>query len=366
MSAQPSSAQLAQDTLALCAIPSVTGQEAGLADYVMQRLAHADVTCLRIGNCVVARRASAIPTAPCIALLGHLDTVRPAPPAEQPLCIASDRVYGCGASDMKGGLAVMLALLTDPVPLAHPLLCVFYDKEEGPSDESGILPILQSGVLHDAQLALCLEPTDGIVHAGCVGGFQIRVTALGRRAHSARPWQEDNAVLVALPFLQRLAQLSPVEVTVAGLSFFDVTTVTQAITTNSRNVVPDRLVLNVNHRFAPDRSLETARQQILAQLLAATGGDPRLQIEILDEAPPGAVCVDQPLLAAWLARERIGLAAKQAWTDVARLTAHGIPAVNFGPGQTDQAHQAHESVSIPALQDHHQRLLRLLRPSLVP
>jgi succinyl-diaminopimelate desuccinylase len=349
---------LAETTLSLCRIPSVTGEEAAIAEELAARCLHMPgVTVERSGLSVLARRADA-PGAPWLALVGHSDTVTPAPPSQQPLGIdaASGRVFGCGASDMKGGLAVMLALLAAPVCFAVNLLCVFYDHEEGPVERSGILPICASGALRDVALALCLEPTDGTVQAGCIGGLQARVTALGRRAHSARPWQGQNAIYAALPLLSQLASLSRREVQVSGLPFYEVTTATQAQTENSRNVVPDRFVLNINQRFAPNRSLAEARAELEA-LIRACGP---YQIEIVDEAPPGRVCLDEPRLRAWIDREGLSVEAKQAWTDVARLTALGIPAVNFGPGETAQAHQANESVPIAALSLAYDRLLHLL------
>lgn len=346
-------AALAQTTLDLCRIPSVTGNEAAIADDLQRRCEAIGpaVRVQRLGNSVLAWR-HVRDGAPCVALVGHSDTVRPAPPDQQPLCIDTEagRVFGCGASDMKGGLAAMLALLAQPgddqAAQRQNLLCVFYDKEEGPADASGILPICAAGALQSVDLALCLEPTDGIVHAGCVGGLQARVTAPGRRAHSARPWQGENAIYAALPLLNRLAAMCRREVIVDGLPFYEVTTATQANTENSRNVVPERLVLNINARFAPSRTLAAARAELTALVKDCS---PSLQIEWIDEAPPGAVSLSDPRLRAWIDRLGLPIAAKQAWTDVARLTALGIPAVNFGPGDTDQAHQARESVSIDAL-----------------
>lgn len=353
--------ELSQTTLALCRIASVTGQEAAIVAEIEARLRRLPgVTVERIGLSLLARRQdNPTPGAPWVALLGHTDTVAPAPPERQPLCIdeAAGRVFGCGASDMKGGLAVMLALLAAPQRLNHNLLCVFYDAEEGPAERSGILPICTSGALANIALALCLEPTDGELQAGCIGGLQARVTVHGRRAHSARPWQGENAIYAALPLLSRLAGLSRREVQVAGLTFYDVVTATQAQTENSRNVVPDRFVLNINSRFAPNRTSAVARAELLA-LIESCGP---YQVEILDESPPGTVCLDAPLLRTWLKTEGLRVTAKQAWTDVARLTALGIPAANFGPGDTAQAHQAFESVAIRGLADAYDRLLRLLQ-----
>jgi succinyl-diaminopimelate desuccinylase len=350
---------LAQETLALCRIASVTGDEAEITDYLQARCRELSprLGIERYGNALLVRHTAAGSAArPRLALFGHTDTVRPA--RQQRLEIAPDegRVYGCGASDMKGGLAVMLRLLADSATLPCDLLCVFYDKEEGPAPTSGLVPLCEGGapLLRDLDVALCLEPTDNLVHAGCVGGLHAAVTVPGRRAHSARPWQGENAIYAALPLLTRLAAVGRREVQVQGLRFYEVVTVTQAQTENSRNVVPDRFTLNINYRFAPGKSLATAK----AELFALIG--PGYPIEILDEAPAGSVCLDQPLLKRWLARSGLGVEAKQAWTDVARLTALGLPAVNFGPGDTAQAHQANESVAIAALAAGYHALHQLL------
>lgn len=352
---------LAAQTLRLCQIPSVTGDEAEIVRYLEARLRELGgaqpIETERVGNTLLARTPRR-PGRPLVGLFGHTDTVKPA--AGQPVAIVGDggdggdgedgggRVFGCGASDMKGGLAVMLRLLDEAASLPYDLLCAFYDKEEGPASESGMLPLVADGgrLLARAgalDLAICLEPTDGQIHAGCVGGLHAMVSARGRRAHSARPWQGSNAIYAALPLLQRLRDFGRREVIVSGLPFYEVLSATTAATSNSRNVVPDRFVLGLNYRFAPGKPLSQARDELLAFV------GPDYDVEIVDEAPSGAVRLDAPLVGRWLAGTGLGVAAKQAWTDVARLTAIGLCAVNYGPGDTDQAHQANESVSIAAL-----------------
>ena len=360
MPSSPANAELcdwlANETLQLCRIPSVTGDEAAIADHLQARCAALgpELRVWRAGNSVLVRGGPA--AGPLVALFGHSDTVRPA--ADQPLRIdaAAGRVYGCGASDMKGGLAVMLRLIADAAALGKQLLCVFYDKEEGPASESGMVPLCEreAALFASIDVALCLEPTDNLIHAGCVGSLQASVTVPGRRAHSARPWQGENAIYAAIPLLSRLAALSRREVVVDGLRFYEVLTATQARTDNSRNVVPDRFLLNLNYRFAPGKTPAAAA----AELRELVG--PGYALELLDEAPAGSVRLSHPLIAQWLGQTGLGVQAKQAWTDVARLTALGLAAVNFGPGDTAQAHQANESVAIPALAASYQALRKLL------
>jgi succinyl-diaminopimelate desuccinylase len=349
--------ELAALTLELCRIPSETGFEREIADWVEARCRAVapGATIHRIGNSVICdpRPAAAPVGLPVVGLVGHLDTVKCA--AGQRYEITDDRVYGCGATDMKAGVAVMLKLLEGwrEWDAAAPVW-IFYDQEEGPYELNGLEPVLRSGVLPSMDLAFVLEPTDGTVQYGCMGGLNATVTVPGRRAHSARPWQGENALYRALPLLQRLAAGERREVRFGDLVFYEVVVVTQVNTTNSKNVVPDALVLNVNVRFAPGRSAEAAE----AELRALVGDDAHVEID--DASPAGEVDLDHPLLEPWRRGEGLERRPKQAWTDVARLTAHGIPAVNFGPGETSQAHQADEWASIASLELAYTALRRFL------
>lgn len=259
---------------------------------------------------------------------------------------------------MKGGLAVMLELLARAEELSRNLIVVFYDKEEGPAVDNGLEPLFASGHIPTMDLGVCLEPTDNRIQAGCVGGLHATVTFKGRRAHSARPWQGENAIYRAIGTLERLRDFGRREVQVGPLTFYEVMNATMASTANSRNVIPDAFMLNVNYRFAPGKALDVAAQE----LRDLVGGE--AEVIIIDEAPSGEVCLDHPLLSDWRriqeeAGDPLETEAKQAWTDVARLTARGIPAVNFGPGETAQAHQANESVPVAYLEAGYAALRRL-------
>lgn len=349
---------LAELTLALCAIPSVTGDEAAIAIWVADWAAShvPEARLQRCGNSLVIGHPpkSGLPT---ICLFGHLDTVKPA--IDQPLVIRGDRLFGCGASDMKGGLAVMLALLARWEAFDRANACfVFYDREEGAYDDNGLVPLLSASLIPAAQLAICLEPTDHKVQVGCVGGLHAEVTFLGRRAHSARPWQGENALHKAAPLLSRLVameQAGPREVRFGDLTYYEVVSATMAQMDNSRNVVPDRFVLNLNSRFAPGKPVETAKCELLALV-----GD-QAQVRFVDVAPAGAVCLENSWFDAWRKERGLAIAPKQAWTDVARLSVSGFDAVNYGPGETAQAHQANESCSIAALGEAYQHLLALFQ-----
>jgi succinyl-diaminopimelate desuccinylase len=351
---------LAALTLNYCAIPSVTGAEQGLCDAIEAQLAGQTpaLRLQRVEGGLVARGPER-PGRPTVGLFGHLDTVRPAD--DQPLEMRDGRVFGCGASDMKGGLAVMVGLLKESHTLAQcNVVAVFYDKEEGPASENGLEPMFATGGIPALDFGVCLEPTDNRIQVGCVGGLHALVTFRGRRAHSARPWQGENAIYKAAGLLGRLHARPPVSVRFGELEFREVINATTAATANSRNVVPDAFTLNLNMRFAPGRTVQDA----LAEVHELVAGE--AEVVLVDEAPAGGVCLDHPWVEAWRAATGLPVEPKQAWTDVARLTARGIPAVNFGPGETAQAHQARESIAVADLGVNIAALRRLLEAVKAP
>lgn len=322
--------------LDLLAMPCVTGQEGPIADWLERRYAGERVR--RSGHSVVVGGAD--DGRPVVLLVGHTDVVPPTAADVSPR-IAGDTIVGRGASDMKSGLAVAMDCFEDHSLRAGPfdLVLVAYAGEEGSHDSNELGPVLQAMPdLLDAGLAVVLEPTDLDAHLGCMGTMHAEVTVRGRAAHSARPWQGESAVTKAVPLLARLAAHQVVDVAVDGLTFRDVVTVTTARTLNARNVVPDTFMINVNYRFAPDKTLEQARAHLLA--LIDDAGD----VAIIDEAPAAPPRRGDPLVEQFLTTTGARVAPKQAWTDVARFAVHGVPALNYGPGLTSQAHQAGEYV----------------------
>jgi succinyl-diaminopimelate desuccinylase len=335
-------ALLDETLLWLCAIPSPIGEERALCDAVAARLGRLPLPAeiRRYGDSIVVPLVRGT-GGPRVALAGHLDTVRT---ENGPARIDGDRCFGAGSSDMKSGLAVMIALAeTLDLGRARPeLTLVFYAREEGPFAENELGPVLdRDPELRAVDLAVCLEPSDNKLHLGCVGSIHATVTFEGRTAHSARPWEGENAITKAAAFLAEMGTVRPRESVIDGLTYRSITTITQAHDGGrGRNVVPDRFALNLNHRFAPDRTLEQARAEVSALV-----GD-RARVEMTDlspAAPPGAT---HPLVRALVAAGARGVEPKQAWTDVARFAALGVAAVNFGPGENKQAHQKNESTSL--------------------
>jgi succinyl-diaminopimelate desuccinylase len=350
-------AALVETTLELCRISSVTGDEAEVCDHVEARLRR-----LPLNRGEVARHSHSVvlrpprrPGIPLVVLAGHLDTVPPR--QDRPVGLYSDAfaggeslgpdawLQGCGASDMKSALAVMLHLIEDFEPAALPVdigLC-FYEQEEGPYLDNYLGTLLEvEPFLTEADLVVCMEPTSNKVQMGAIGCIHATLTFEGRRAHSGRPWQGHNAVHAAAPLLTRLAAAEPLLVEFGGLTFREVSSITMVQGGGTRNIVPDRFAINLNYRFAPGKSLETAQQDV-RDLVGDEAG-----IEFTDLSPSGRVCLDNPLMAGLL--QRTGPPEpKQAWTDVARFSVLGVDAINFGPGDGAQAHQRNEGCLVQAI-----------------
>lgn len=331
---------LVDDLVWLIDIPSPTGSEEGLRDAVAGRLGHLEPRI--IGNSVVVGRRTG---KPLISLYGHLDTV-----PEQgnlPARVGSDRVFGLGASDMKAGLAVMVALLEDESVRNGPfdVLGVFYDAEEGPAAGNGLERVLDEAPdLLESEFAVVMEPTDGELQLGCQGTINARVEFHGVSAHSARPWLGENAITKAGSWLVEMHERGWRDVEVAGLTFKETFAVTLAEGGVAANMIPPQFVLNLNHRYPPDRSVEEAEAMVRKACASAD------LVEIVDRA------MAAPIPEANLHLDRLRgmvskVSAKTAWTDVARLAARGVPAANYGPGEVAQAHKADESAPVAALND---------------
>ena len=361
--------------IAQCAVPSVTGAEAELADMLERRYRDLGESVVRVGDSLVVGAPDA--DRPTVLLVGHLDTVPPTDAdevaREATLDDGTAVVVGRGTSDMKAGNVVAMHLMEDTAlrtvsPWSIALL--LYAGEEGPASGNELRAVLDAVPwLADAALAVVLEPTDGRVELGCLGGIHARVTFHGAAAHSARPWQGRNALSGAGRFLTALERRAPVTRVVDSIDFRDVLVATQAWTgglgpqergTAPTNVVPDRFTVNVNLRFAPSRDLVTAEQELRDEIAALAGEDADLAIEIVDRAPPAPPRREDATVTAFVSTVAAAIGGKQAWTDVARFTERGVPALNFGPGATAQAHQRGEWVAIDALCDARVRLATFL------
>jgi succinyl-diaminopimelate desuccinylase len=359
MSAKATADELATRTLELCRIQSPIGQERAIADHLEQwakgHFAAGEV--FRHSHSLVL--GSLNDSRPTVALIGHVDTV-PAHTSDEPPKLSGGRVVGLGSSDMKGGLAVMqlLAERLDRKALPYNLLFILYEREEGPYAENGLGPLVEKcPALTKVRFGIAMEPTDSKVQVGCVGSIHATLRFTGRRAHSARPWQGENAIHQAGALLGELHTLGRRSVKVGGFEFFEVFSITRAQGGHARNVVPDAFELNLNYRFAPGKTLDEAKRDV-EKLIAG-----RAQVEFTDLSPSGRVCSDNPLYQKLLQVTGLPAESKQAWTDVARFSELGVDAVNFGPGETAQAHQANESAPVDALRVAYEKLSGFLTAS---
>lgn len=330
------SERLAARTLELVDIRSESREEYVLFEHVDQLLRGAGLDVLDLGDtCLLARPAG---RRPGTLLAGHLDTV----PAQGnlPGSRDADRVHGLGASDMKGGLAVMVELALAGADVA----VLFFPREELPFRDTALTPLLDREPAElDVELAFVMEPTDCAVHAGCLGNINANWVFHGRSGHSARPWLADNAIERAGEGIVHLASHPANPVRFDGLEFVEVASVTRISGGIAGNVIPDRVECHLNYRYAPGRTPAEAEAR-LAELCGGHG-----EVEIVGNAPSGAVAAAHPGVRRLIELGGLELAPKQAWTPVAELTAAGIPAVNFGPGSPAQAHRRDESVEIANL-----------------
>ncbi len=328
-------------TAELVTIPSVSRDEGAIVDWLTAHLVEVPwLELTRVGDNLVARTTLGRPLR--LILAGHTDTV--APNGNTEAVIDGDRLSGLGATDMKGGIAVMVELARTVADPSVDVTYVFYAREEVAAAESGLLELHQERpdlLVGDA--VILGEPTSSVIEAGCQGTMRIRITLAGERAHTARPWIGRNAVHRAGPLLTAIARAPERQPTIQGCTYHEALQVVRVEGGVANNVVPDHVEILLNHRFAPDRTPAEAEahvQSVVEPWLEA--GD---TFEVVDLAAAAAPGLDHPLLAALQGRHGLAVNAKLGWTDVARFSGLGLPAVNFGPGDATIAHTAGEFVT---------------------
>lgn len=331
------------DLLALTAelidIPSVSFAEAAIADRV-----EADLRAVpwlrveRFGDNVVAR--TELGRVQRLVLAGHTDTVPPA--GNEAARIEGDTLWGCGAADMKGGLAVFLHLARTIAEPAVDVTYVFYAAEEVAAEHNGLGHLFRDRPdLVAGDVAILGEPSGAAIEAGCQGTMRIEVEVEGQRAHSARPWMGVNAIHRMGEVLRRLERYEERRPVLDGCEFREALQAVRIEGGVAGNVIPDRAVVTINHRFAPDRSAADAEAHVRSIVADAPGV---ARIDVVDVAAGAPPALTHPLLAALIERNGLTVTSKLGWTDVARFAAAGIPALNFGPGEPALAHRADERV----------------------
>ncbi len=327
-------AQLTED---LVNIESVSGNEQAIADAIeaaLRELDHLEVQ--RFGQTVVARTRQGRDERVVIA--GHIDTVPLN--ANLPARRDAENLHGLGTCDMKGGVAIALKLAATMPVTNRDITYLFYECEEVEAERNGLQLLAESNPdLLQADFAILMEPSDAVVEAGCQGTLRVDVRTTGVRAHSARSWTGVNAIHAAAEVLARLNAYEARRPVIDGLEYHEGLNAVYISGGVAGNVLPDECVVSVNHRFAPDRSVEEA----YAHMREVFDG---FEIELSDSAPAAMPGLSVPAAAAFL--EAVGGTAnpKFGWTDVARFSGLGVPAVNFGPGDPMLAHKQEEYVPV--------------------
>jgi succinyl-diaminopimelate desuccinylase len=332
---------LTADTIALLTqlvdIESVSRNEKAIADAVeaaLRPLAHLEVS--RHGNTVVAR--TSLGRGERVVIAGHLDTV----PVNDnlPAVLDGDVLRGLGTCDMKGGVAVMLKIAATVPEPNRDLTFLFYESEEIEEKLNGLKILSETNPeLLQADFAILMEPSDAVIEAGCQGNLRVDVTARGERAHSARSWKGVNAIHRAGEILDRLNAYQARMPVIDGLEYHEGLNAVFVNGGVAGNVLPDVCTVSVNYRFAPDRS-EAEAAAYVKELFAG------FECEITDSAPGALPGLDRPAAKEIVEADGGEVNPKFGWTDVARFSALGVPAVNFGPGDPMLAHKQEEFVPL--------------------
>ncbi|MFN3478341.1 MAG: M20/M25/M40 family metallo-hydrolase [bacterium] len=357
--------------LSILKIKSVTSQEEELRNFIthlIKDLIHFEVirnnvVCYNTDNCK-------------IAFVGHIDTVENV--NEYNAVIYGDKVYGLGASDMKAGIAVMIMLLLEFYNL--PILWIFYDREEGSYRDNGLELVFRNfeNIIKNLDYVLIFEPTSNNVEIGCNGVINYGIWIKGKSGHSARPNTYKNPFYQLIPMIQFFKDFSgeeysfPLEINqkIFNLRYKNNAVITQIRGYNSfeeenrfRNVVPEYCFVNLNVRFTPNYEFDEVNLKFLEFFENLEKKVIIDKIEILDGAPAGKILLNDKLkdfIKWYINVSGYSIFAKQAWTDVARFSLLGVPAINLGPGEPEQAHQKNEYARLSKTEELYNNLRRFL------
>ncbi|MDY0944680.1 succinyl-diaminopimelate desuccinylase [Frigoribacterium sp. CFBP9039] len=328
-------------TRQLCDIESVSGDEGRIADAIAETLAgHDHLEVERDGDAIVARTSLGRPQRVVVA--GHIDTVplNDNLPTRYETEDGVEFLWGRGTVDMKAGCAVHLRLAVELTEPNVDVTWVWYDHEEVSDSLNGLGRLVRTRPeLLQADFAILGEPTRSEIEGGCNGNLRAEIRTTGRRSHSARSWIGDNAIHRAAPILDLLAAYEAREVEVDGLVYREGLNAVGIAGGVAGNVIPDECVVTVNYRFAPSRSGDEA----VAHVRELFAGFDVVVVDLAEGARPG---LDAPLAAQFLAAVGGEAKPKYGWTDVARFSALGVPAVNYGPGDPLLAHHDDERVPL--------------------
>ncbi|MFZ9702430.1 MAG: succinyl-diaminopimelate desuccinylase [Candidatus Nanopelagicales bacterium] len=339
--------ELSKLTLDLVNISSVSKDEKSIADSIAEALkkySHLKIT--RVNNSIVAQ--TNFGNKQRVVIAGHIDTV----PANNnfPGKINDSEVIGLGSVDMKSGIAVALKLASEITSSNYDVTYLFYESEEIETKFNGLeLITKQQKDLLDCDFAILMEPTNGILEVGCQGSLRFEVSTSGKRSHSARWWNGENAIHKTNKILEILNNYKSREPEIDGHKFREGL---QAVKVNggiAGNVVPDSVTISINHRFAPDTSIDQATQNMKTLFKD-------FNFQLVDAANAAPTGLSNLLIKEFVSNIGKNIAPKFGWTDVARFANAGIPAINFGPGDPNLAHHPEEKVLISQINDVYESL----------
>ncbi|MGW9588650.1 succinyl-diaminopimelate desuccinylase [Microbacterium sp. NPDC055455] len=332
-------------TRTICDIPSVSGDEGTLADAIFATVSPLDhLEVYRNGDTIVAR--TNLGRAQRAVIAGHIDTVpiNGNVPTKDITVDGEPFLWGRGTVDMKAGVAVQLKLAAELVAPRVDVTWMWYDHEEVDADLNGLTRLARTRPdLFAGDFAILGEPSNGEVEGGCNGNLRAMVRTTGVRAHSARAWIGENAIHKAAPILGRLADYRPRDVEVEGLVYREGLNAVRIGGGVAGNVIPDLCEVEVNYRFAPSRDVAEAERHV-RDVFAG------FDVEIVDAAAGARPGLDAPLAQEFLRAVGAEPRPKYGWTDVARFSALGVPAVNYGPGDPHLAHHDDERVAIAQIE----------------
>jgi succinyl-diaminopimelate desuccinylase len=353
------SGDVAELTRELVDIESVSGNEGQIADALDEALAsypHLSIT--RDGNAIVAKTNLGL--AKQVVIAGHIDTVPVADnlPSKLMSFEREQVIWGRGTVDMKAGVAVMAKLAAEITAPVMDVVWVFYDQEEIEASKNGLGRLVQNhpGLIQGNFAILC-EPTAATIEGGCNGTMRVEIAFSGIKAHSARPWMGSNAIHKLGGVLNILNAYMPEELEVDGLVFRESLNAVSVSGGIASNVIPDQALLTLNYRFAPSRSVAEATEYLRNMFLD-------FEFTVVDSAAGARPGMNSPEAKAFVEAVSAAVNPKYGWTDVARFSEMGIPAVNYGPGDPNKAHADDENVPASQIYACEAGLRKFLAPNL--
>jgi acetylornithine deacetylase/succinyl-diaminopimelate desuccinylase-like protein len=355
--------------------------EGRVSEYLVQRFSAAGLAWARQNvapgrDNVLAVLEATEPESPTILWDAHQDTVPADGMTIAPFTpvIRDGRLYGRGSCDVKGGMAAMLAALErlrrEPRRRVRIVFAASVNEEFGFSGAKAVARLWQvplgscsSADRPAAELvagrpaaAVVAEPTELNIVATHKGAVRWRIVAHGRACHSAFPEEGANAIY---PAARAAIAIESLAAELSGRSpdhpcgppTLSIGTIHGGI---GVNLVPDRVVLEIDRRLLPGEAADAARAEVIDRVADAVGPE---AADYLEHQPPFLSSEGLPAeaggrTAAMLSEaasrccHRTRVLAARYGTNASIYAAADVPSVVFGPGSIIQAHTVDEWIEI--------------------